>query len=227
MLHYCIVTIMGITLHYCCITFKWESFTIQSHGTDADNGNSDPRVARSKAKILSAAADILTTQGAGFATIERVASEAGVARTTVYRHWSTRGQLLMDAFEMMAETAPEANSTDLRTGLIEVVTELAWALTKSRRAKMLPALIDAAERDVDVAELQARHTSMRRAPMRKVITLAQERGEIPANLDPEVATDQLSGPLFYRRLITHSAITSEFVEEIVDSVIAGWQRDAK
>jgi hypothetical protein len=133
----------------------------------------------------------------------------------------------MDVFEMMAETAPEANSTDLRTGLIEVVTELAWALTKSRRAKMLPALIDAAERDVDVAELQARHTSMRRAPMRKVITLAQERGEIPANLDPEVATDQLSGPLFYRRLITHSAITSEFVEEIVDSVIAGWQRDAK
>jgi AcrR family transcriptional regulator len=218
---------VALTLHYCCITFKWEHFTIQSHEANADNGSSDPRVARSKAKILSAAADILTDQGAGFATIERVAQTAGVARTTVYRHWSTRGQLLMDAFEMMAESAPEAKTTDLRAGLIEVVTELAWALTKSSRAKMLPALIDAAERDADVAELQARHTSMRRAPMRKVITLAQERGEIPANLDPELATDQLSGPLFYRRLITHSAITSEFVDEIVDSVIAGWQRDAK
>jgi AcrR family transcriptional regulator len=207
--------------------FQGELRTIQSNDTVSGSGSSDPRVARSKAKILSAAADILTSQGAGFATIERVAAEAGVARTTVYRHWSSRGQLLMDAFEMMAESAPEAKTTDLRGGLLEVMKELAWALTKSRRSKMLPALIDAAERDLDIAELQARHTSMRRAPMRKVITLAQERGEIPTDLDPELATDQLSGPLFYRRLVTHSEITNQFVEAIVDSVIAGWQRDAK
>ncbi|MEE8046011.1 MAG: TetR-like C-terminal domain-containing protein [Dehalococcoidia bacterium] len=133
----------------------------------------------------------------------------------------------MDAFEMMAESAPEAKTADLRAGLLEVMKELAWALTESRRAKMLPALIDAAERDDDIAELQARHTRMRRAPMRKVITSAQQRGEIPEDLDPELATDQLSGPLFYRRLITHSPITSQFLEEVVDSVIAGWRQDAK
>ena len=129
----------------------------------------------------------------------------------------------MDAFEMMAAPAPEPSSLELRAGLIELVQELAWALTESKRSKMLPALIDAAERDAGVAALQARHTRLRRAPMMRVINAAQDRGEISKNIDLELALDQLSGPLFYRRLITHSPIDSDFIEKLVDSLIVEWQ----
>ena len=184
----------------------------------------DPRVSRSKNRILEAAADILTRHGAQSATIERIASHAGVARTTVYRHWESRGQLLMDAFEMLTAPAPEPATNNLRSGLITVLEELGWALTSSKRARMLPALIDAAERDAEVAELQTRHTQMRREPMRKVIASAIERGELPDDLDLEIALDQLSGPLFYRRLVTHRPITTEFLAHLVDSAVAGWKK---
>jgi AcrR family transcriptional regulator len=184
----------------------------------------DPRVSRSKKRILEAAADILTRHGAQSATIERIASQAGVARTTVYRHWESRGQLLMDAFEMLTTSAPEPETEDLRAGLITVLEELGWALTNSKRARMLPALIDAAERDAEVAQLQSRHTQMRREPMRKVIESAIARGELPGELDLEIALDQLSGPLFYRRLVTHRPITTEFLVQLADSAIAGWKK---
>ena len=184
----------------------------------------DPRIERSKTKILEAAADILASKGASAATIERIASQAGVARTTVYRHWDSLGQLLMDAFEMQASAAPEPSvSGDLGEKLLALLEELAWALTESKRANMLPALVDAAERDAKVAALQSRHTEMRRTPIRDVIMQAIARGELSNELDIETALDQLSGPLFYRRLITHRPLTKAFLKKVVDGAIAGWQ----
>jgi AcrR family transcriptional regulator len=183
----------------------------------------DPRVSRSKSRILDSAADLLVREGAAAATIERIAAGAGVARTTVYRHWPSRGHLVMDAFEMLAAPPPAPATDDLRGGLLALLAELAWALTESRRAPMLPALVDAAERDEELATLQKRHTEQRRKPMRLVIEAAIKRGEIPRETDIELALDQLSGPLFYRRLITHRPITKSFLEQVVIGAIAAWQ----
>lgn len=184
----------------------------------------DPRIERSKTKVLEAAADILANQGASAATIERIATQAGVARTTVYRHWDSLGKLLMDAFEMQASAAPETPQTsDLRKTLLSLLEELAWALTKSKRANMLPALIDAAERNSDVAALQSRHTEMRRKPIRDAIRLAVKQGELPSSIDIETALDQLSGPLFYRRLITHRPLTRDFLEKVLTGALTSWK----
>ncbi|MEX0926773.1 MAG: TetR/AcrR family transcriptional regulator, partial [Dehalococcoidia bacterium] len=183
----------------------------------------DPRVSRSKSRILDSAADLLVREGAAAATIERIAAGAGVARTTVYRHWPSRSHLVMDAFETLAAPPPVPATDDLRRGLLALLAELAWALTESRRAPMLPALVDAAERDEELANLQKRHTEQRRKPMRLVIEAAITRGEIPRETDTELALDQLSGPLFYRRLITHRPITKRFLEQVVDGAIAAWQ----
>ncbi len=184
----------------------------------------DPRIERSKTKVLEAAADILANQGASAATIERIATQAGVARTTVYRHWDSLGKLLMDAFEMQASAAPETPQTsDLRKTLLSLLEELAWALTKSKRANMLPALIDAAERNSDVAALQSRHTEMRRKPIRDAIRRAVKQGELPSSIDIETALDQLSGPLFYRRLITHRPLTRDFLEKVLTGALTSWK----
>src|SRR5438874_454886 len=56
----------------------------------------DPRVTRSRAAILSAAADELVDRGFASFTMDGVVARSGVAKTTVYRHRRSRGDLLPD-----------------------------------------------------------------------------------------------------------------------------------
>ncbi|MBN2623081.1 MAG: helix-turn-helix transcriptional regulator, partial [Acidimicrobiales bacterium] len=50
----------------------------------------DPRIERSREQILAAAIDLLREVGYGGLTIEAVAARSGVAKSTIYRHWSSK-----------------------------------------------------------------------------------------------------------------------------------------
>ena len=56
--------------------------------------------------------------------------------------------------------------------------------------------------------------------MRTVLKLAQARGEVDPDLDPDVAVAILIGPFTYRRMVQDDEITEEFVEAVVPSGIA-------
>src|SRR6266487_3976075 len=63
----------------------------------------DPRVERSRMVVLEAAVDELADAGYGGVTIESVAARAGVAKSTIYRHWPDKLALIADAFETFHE----------------------------------------------------------------------------------------------------------------------------
>ncbi|MFD2398802.1 TetR/AcrR family transcriptional regulator [Prauserella oleivorans] len=76
----------------------------------------DPRLARSRARLLDAATHLLAEGGIDAVTIDAVTRTAGIARATLYRHFGTGTELLAAAFERLLPpshphppTAPYAN----------------------------------------------------------------------------------------------------------------------
>ena len=58
----------------------------------------DPRVSRTRAAVVQSAADLLIERGVAAVTIEAVVQRSGVTRSTIYRHWPTRGDIVAAAF---------------------------------------------------------------------------------------------------------------------------------
>ena len=175
----------------------------------------DPRVARSRQAVLSAAAELLAELGFGRVTIEAVATRSGVARTTIYRHWPDLHHLLAEALESVMDPCLDPDTGTLRGDLTVVLTGLARTLTTSATAGVLTSMIDAAERDTDIAELQRSFSQDRRKATRVAIERAVDRGEIAQDIDVHVEAALIAGPLFYRRMVSREPLSDAFVAKIV------------
>ncbi len=181
----------------------------------------DPRVRRTKALVHEAAIAVLVEEGFTGVSIESIAQRAGVARTTIYRHWSSPAAIVIDAFDSLSEPFELEPSGDVRTDLVTVLGRLATDLPESRWASVLTALVAAAEHDPELAERKRALAESRRRATMSLIEDAARRGEIRADVDSELVAAMLAGPLFYRRLLTNEPVDRQLVETIVDVVLAG------
>jgi AcrR family transcriptional regulator len=175
----------------------------------------DPRVARSHQAVLSAAADLLAEVGFGRVTIEAVATRSGVARTTIYRHWPDLHHLLAEALESVMDPCIEADTGTLRGDLTITLSGLARTLTTSAAAGVLTSMIDAAEREPEIGELQRAFSQERRKATRAALERAVARGEIAPDVDVHVEASLIAGPLFYRRMVSREPLSDAFVAKIV------------
>lgn len=175
----------------------------------------DPRVERSRARALEAAIELLVEKGYADATLKAISERSGVARTTLYRHWSSRQALLADAFGQLVGEATVVETGDLRKDLEAALTTFARSLEESRWASVLASLIEAAERDESLRRLSRRLTAERRKPLKRVLDLAQTRGMLSPGGDTDVMVELLVAPLFYRRLLSREPLSDGFVRAVV------------
>jgi AcrR family transcriptional regulator len=179
--------------------------------------SSDPRAIRSRRAIINAAVELLAEHGFAGTTIEAIAARSGAAKTTIYRHWPDKRAVLLAAIEAIVPAATAPDSGSLREDLIGFARDLARIISTPPTAALVPALIDAAERDPEIARLLADFTAQRRRPVHTAVERAVERGEIEARHDAAPIDGLLLGPIFYRRLLSRQPITPKFVENVVDT----------
>ena len=179
----------------------------------------DPELDRA---ILEATIDVLETDGYHNLSIDAVAAQAKVGKTTIYRRWPSKAPLVVDALaHLKASTSsdiPDELST--REALVRIMSDL---VRKSSSAEQLLAgLVDEMARDPELAETVRTGIVAQR---RKVIFAALERGivrgEIRPDVDVEIIADLLGGPVVIRRLLTGRPVTARFVREVVDMVLDG------
>jgi AcrR family transcriptional regulator len=184
--------------------------------------SSDPRAVRSRQVIINAAVELLVEHGLAGTTIEAIAARSGAAKTTIYRHWPDKRAVLRAAVDATIPAAYAPDSGSLRGDLAAFTDDLARIITTPPTSALVPALIDAAERDTEIADLLAHFTAQRRKPIRAAIGRAVERGEIPPDRDHDLdlIDDLLLGPLFHRRLLSRRPITPQFTRTITDTLIA-------
>ena len=182
--------------------------------------SSDPRAVRSRQVITDTAVELLVEHGLTGTTIEAISARSGVAKTTIYRHWPDKRALLLAAVEATIPAAALPDSGSLHGDLEVFTDDLARIVTTPPTSALIPALIDAAERDTEVASLLAHFTAERRKPLRAAIGRAIERGELQSDRDLDVIDDLLLGPLFYRRLLSRRPITPEFTKIVTNMLVA-------
>lgn len=185
-----------------------------------DRTYDDPRIAHTRRVVLAAAIELLKSEGHEAVTPLRIAEQTGVARTTIYRHWPDRRDLITDAIE---EHKPDWNFEscgDLRADLTMYLNQVVTRLTSGPLPQFFVTLIERAEHDQDFADMHCRMAEHRSRPIVQVLEAAIERKELPADLDVPAAIAAINGPVFYRRLITREPLTESFVANIVDGFLA-------
>lgn len=180
----------------------------------------DPRIRRTRDAVLPAALSVLADGGFASFTMEGVAEAAGVAKSTIYRYWPTRLALLRDALEgLNRQPDAELHAGPARARIERLLEHLAAALSDSVFSACIPALIEAAEHHPEVAGFLHQYSGRRRAALTDVIRAGIAAGELPAHLDPELAALALSGPVFYRRLMTATPLPVADVRALVRQVL--------
>jgi len=187
----------------------------------------DRRVERTKEVVLDTTFKLMTKAGIGGVSIDEVARTSGVAKTTIYRHWPSRSSLLMDACSRLRPKADVPDTGGLEGDIKALATRLTGQLQSARWPAILPSIIDAAERDTQIAQFYARLQAGFTEPYRVVLERAQKRGELSPKLDVTTLVACIVGPLFYRRWYSREVIDEKFVNSVLAKALGSIEAKAK
>src|SRR5690606_24583910 len=98
----------------------------------------DPRVEQTRALILEAADGLLISGGIAAVTIDAVAQRSGVARSTIYRQFKDRNDLLLYVFRSLdVQPALPDRALGLRARLVTAMSQLAQGMSEPRWRKLI------------------------------------------------------------------------------------------
>ena len=187
------------------------------------SGPDDPRRARSRRRLLDAAIALLVEGGAAAVTVESVTTRAGVARTTLYRNFSSANALVAAAFgELLPRAVPAADSGSLRDRLLDL-TRRQYALLRDAplQASLVAWLgmgLTVEDPDDEVGTLRREVVATYLAPLLELLDEAVGEGMVAPD-DVDFAVARLAGPAVITRLIGIAPLGDRDLERMVDDVL--------
>jgi AcrR family transcriptional regulator len=183
----------------------------------------DPRVARTRAAVLRAATDLLVDAGPWAVTIDAIVQRSGVARSTIYRHWTSRDEVLLAVLE---DCAPAIEAPDPSLGfeddLRALVGQLGTAMRDPEWARVAPSILGLKHHLADIAELDERIGERQEHAIEAVLRRGIAAGHLPDDLDLDEASAFLVGPLTFAFLTGHPAIDAGLCVRAVDVFLASY-----
>ncbi len=157
-----------------------------------------PRSAQSHQAILQAALELLAEVGFEVMSIEAIAARAGVGKTTIYRRYNGKEELVADAIESIREKVIIPNTGNLWSD-IDVLIENAAQITLSPLGRQTVAMIiSSAASNSGFAQIYwTKYLQPRRQAFAVVIERAKTRDEVQKDLDPGLVFDTMSGIMLY------------------------------
>jgi AcrR family transcriptional regulator len=172
-------------------------------------------------EILDATVDLLLTVGYDRLTMDGVASRARASKATLYRRWSDKHSLVVDAL-MRSKKSPDLDDFDtgtLRGDLLATFCGPGGFAGKDNAA-MLAAIITALHTDEDfAAEFRARFLAPKIEVSRRIYARAEERGEVAPGIDLDVLAPALAGILLHRVFLLGLPVDVPTVETVIDQII--------
>jgi AcrR family transcriptional regulator len=179
----------------------------------------DPELDRA---ILNSAFKLMVETGIRGFSVREVARRSGIPKSSIYRRWPTRAELLAAVLaRLSARDASVPDTGSIRGDLIEMVTGEIAALDDSHG--VLPRVALEARDDPELAEVVQAAIDSRRRKVVPVLDRASERGEVHGDLDRDAATDLVLGSI-WSRLVARRPLEPAHAGEIVDSVLRGIAR---
>ena len=185
--------------------------------------NGQASVGETRRRVIAATVELIDRIGYRSVTVDAVARASGVSKSTIYRHWSSRASLVLDAFTCATDESTVVADTgdaiaDLRTYLLK----LAFRLNVRGAAPIMTGLISDALADPEFAnDFRVKVIQARRHAFRQILLRGQQRGQIRADVDLTSVVDALYGSIHHRLLMTGEPIDARFASALIDFVRQG------
>ena len=179
-----------------------------------------PRSDRIHEAILDATLELLRETGFSGLAIESVATRAGVGKSTIYRRWTSKVPLVIEAMQRIPEI-PTPDTGSIARDLTALLRNSIDVLRSTPLAHVLPSLVGERNRDPELSEALDGFVAERRRPLLRMLERAVERGELPPEADLELGVDLILGPFVVRLFFTAGPVEPDLVQPIVDAVIRG------
>jgi AcrR family transcriptional regulator len=192
----------------------------EPNGTKRPPGR--PRNERSRRAIIRSTLRLLRKTTFADLSIEAIAADAGVGKATVYRWWTSKGALVVDAFVSSIEDElhfPDSGSVqrDMSLQMKEFVE-----LLNSPVGRIVAALLAAGQHDPELMqEFRARFLRRRRQEAYQTLQRGIDRGELPHGLDLDLILDLLYGGIYMRFLIRHDELSERYVGDVCRVILQG------
>jgi AcrR family transcriptional regulator len=152
--------------------------------------------------VLRAALELFSEYGIEGASIGQIANRAGVARTTIYRRWSSREDLLVDAIErtrnfpeQLMEGLEKMQPAELVNLILDAGVD---ALTQTKFRNLAARLIGCSpSHPALMSAYQDKYLQPRRLAFIRIFEKAQAQGLLPQNTDVEILGDMITGTTLY------------------------------
>lgn len=177
------------------------------------------RSARIVDAVLHAAAEQLSKVGYSAFRVEDVAERSGVNKTTIYRRWPSKPELVAAA---LVEVSPPMlqRTGHFRDDLLAAMRQTI-AFVSSPTGRGLVRIMQSESADPEVERIAEGIRTRQRAARTDLVRAAIESGELPAHVDPEFVGELVFAPIFTRMLASREQVSDATAEQIVDTVLAG------
>jgi AcrR family transcriptional regulator len=181
------------------------------------------RSQRSHQAILTSAAQLLDEVGYANMTVQEIAARAGVSNKTIYRWWSNKAAVVMEAFAQQTANIIDVPDTgNLRDDLLTFVRASFVVHKTMKFGATMANLVAAIQTDSTLAiAFREQFIAQRRIAVGQIFKQAMKRGELAKNVDLEMAIDGVYAPIFYRLLVGHAPLNEEFAETLVKQLLSG------
>ena len=180
----------------------------------------ESRAERCRNLVLDATADVIVAVGVERMSVDEVARRSGVAKTTIYRHYPSKGALVAAAVNAVMDFPTVPDTGTLRGDILACFDHSIKHTYDSRLGSMMLSVMDAARRDPELQALLGDYTERRRRSLKAELRRAVATGVLPGELDVDHTVTVLTAPMFYTKMVLEAPVTPALVERVVDDVLA-------
>ena len=185
-----------------------------------------PRSGEAHQAILDATLELLVEVGFSALTVEGVASRAGVGKATIYRRWASKLPLVVEAFGQLPGFE-EVDSGSVAEDLKQMLRGYIQVFNSTPLASALPSLAGERTHNPELSELFDPVSKQRRRPLLSALERGVARGELPGDLDLELAADLVVGPIAVSLFFKGGKLSPRIVGPIVDLALSGLRRGSR
>jgi len=186
-----------------------------------------PRSAQAHKAIIKATLELLAEEGFQGLGIEAVAARAGVGKTTIYRRWSSKEELVIDVIRELQVDLSVVDTGNFRNDLVTLFkTAYQGMVAHPLLGQLVLKFIGEYQTNPEIFQVFFTQLVMPRfQQFRHMAEQAQARGEIRKDIDWRLVIGLVAGPLYFNwiiaRFLAPSSSPDEWVEQMIDAVIDG------
>jgi AcrR family transcriptional regulator len=170
-------------------------------------------------EIFDATLEVLADSGYDRLTMDAVAAKAKASKATLYRRWTNKVSLVIEALQHDKGMLPVPDTGSLREDLRSAFCGIG-GLTDSHTVATFASLLTAISRDAEFAEAFRRDVvGPKIAVSRQIWERARERGELRDDVDLDLLEPALAGIVLHRLFVMGECPDPDTVTRVIDQII--------